>query len=196
MREVNFKLLVTLLCVIIILTTMTLTILLTQQTSQQTSQYITIAQTSKPRETKQITQQGIKTIKVRATGSVKGVPTRIILNLGIETEDRNPAKAYTELIEIARKVIEQLKKTEGVISVETTSITMYYRHTTLTYKATYKFKVTCNIEKAGEILSTAVYLGVNKVYSISYTLSQDKLNELYYEALKLAIREAQKKLNS
>ena len=139
-------------------------------------------------------------VTVTATGTVRLVPDRAELSLGITNSDQKPETAQKKNTEQVNRVIEALKK-QGVEekSIRTDGYNLYPRYE---YRdgqdklAGYEVSTILNVgdltlEQAGTVLSAAVDAGVTNVNSVRYLCSG--YDEAYEEALQKAVAAAERK---
>lgn len=147
-----------------------------------------------------------KTISVSGTGKVSSAPDKVIVSIAVETE--NP-DAYTAQQENAEKMNSVMSALKGLglsdDEIETSGYNIY-SYTTgddsifgarkKVYRATNTIKVeTTMVDKAGEIIDTAVSAGANSINYVSFTLSDEKSNELRSQALDAAVSQASSDAN-
>ncbi len=146
---------------------------------------------------------GGKTLMVTGSATLYAEPDRVYLSLAIETEEpvKDAVEAYSEVVLKAKKVIDELKREEGVVSIKTEYVNLYPLYDwsggekiLKGYVATYSFKVEIDdLEKAGEIASKAVSLGVNRLYGLTFGLSEDRRKSLVNDAIEEAVNDARAK---
>ncbi len=144
-----------------------------------------------------------KTLTVTGSATVYVEPNRVYLNLAIETDEpyKNATEAYSEVILKAKKVIDELKREEGVVSIKTEYVSLHPLFNYVGgekilkgYVASYAFQVEISdIDKAGEIASKAVALGANRLYGLSFGLSDSEKKNAIKEAIGKAVDDARAK---
>ena len=144
-----------------------------------------------------------KTLAVTGFAIVYAEPDRVYLRLAIETDEpyKNATEAYSEVILKAQKIINELKKEEGVVSIKTEYVNLYPMFDYVGgekvlkgYTASYAFQVEISdLSRAGEIASKAVTLGINRLYGLSFGLSEDKRKSIEKEAIGKAVDDAKAK---
>ncbi len=144
-----------------------------------------------------------KTLIVTGSATIFVEPNRVYLRLAVETDKplKNATEAYTEVIIKAKRAIDELKKEEGVISIKTEYVNLNPLYDWVGgerilkgYVASYSFQVEISdLEKAGEIVSKAVSLGINRLYGLSFGLSDEKRKSVEKEAIEKAVNDAKAK---
>ncbi len=144
-----------------------------------------------------------RTLMVTGSATLYAEPDRVYLSLAIETEEpvKDPVEAYSEVVLKAKKVIDELKGEEGVASIKTEYVNLNPLYDwsggekiLKGYVASYSFKVEIDdLEKAGEIASKAVSLGVNRLYGLTFGLSEDKRKSLVNDTIEEAVNDAKAK---
>ena len=141
------------------------------------------------------------TITVSGSGVVNVVPDIAKLNFGISVQKKTASEAMNALSEKASNVIETLTNA-GIKKedIKTTSINLRpvyqwdkdsRKNVLIGYEASESFTVNSSIKDAGNLLSLAVNSGANKVFGISFDVS-DK-DALQNEAISQAMQNARKK---
>lgn len=142
-----------------------------------------------------------KTISVSGTGKVSSAPDTVIVSIAVETEDTDAYKAQQENAVKMDKVLSALKGM-GLTSdeIETTGYNIYsytsgddsiFGSKKTVYRVTNTIKVeTMKVDMAGEIIDNAVASGANSINYVSFTLSDEKSNELRSQALDAAVEQA------
>ncbi len=160
--------------------------------------YVLKETTSSPQEnTKQ------KIITVSGTGQAAAKPNIAAIYLGVRTQAETATKAQSDNAALMNAVFDALKK-NGISDsdIETTSYTLeplmtYPEKETpriVGYVCQNNIAVTVkDISRAGETIDIAVEAGANQVNSITFRLSDDKAVELFEQALKNAVADANKK---
>jgi len=142
-----------------------------------------------------------KTISVSGTGKVTSAPDTVIVSIAVETENTDAYKAQQENAEKMNRVTDSLKGM-GLTDdeIETTNYYIYsytsgddsvFGSKKKIYRVTNTIKVeSSKVDKAGEIIDTAVSAGANSINYISFTLSDEKSNQLRSQALQAAVAQA------
>ncbi|MCD6480403.1 SIMPL domain-containing protein [Candidatus Bathyarchaeota archaeon] len=140
-----------------------------------------------------------KTITVTGFGEASGKADLAVITLGVETEDASAGDAVQENAMRMSNVIEALKNL-GVDedSMETSSFQVYRIYddqgNPKGYRVINSLKVkTMKLDQVGRIIDVAIEAGANKVESIHFTLSDEKMENLKREAYLKAVRDAKEK---
>jgi len=122
-----------------------------------------------------------------------------VIALGVETEDTSAGDAVQENAMRMSNVIEALKNL-GVDedSMETSSFQVYRIYddqgNPKGYRVINSLKVkTMKLDQVGRIIDIAIEAGANKVESIHFTLSDERMESLKKEAYLEAVRDAEEK---
>ena len=145
---------------------------------------------------------------VSGTGKITTDPDRAIVSLAVETQHRDVKAAQSENAVRMNEVIdavralgipsEDLKTTGYTISIirEDGEKAVFDREATY-YRVTNTLLVELkDIQRAGEIVDTAVNNGANRVNFVSFTLSDEKQESLRTEALTDAVNSARNDANA
>ncbi len=141
------------------------------------------------------------TVTVSGSGAVSVTPDIAKLNFGISVQKKTAAEAMNTLSDKVSNVMATLTNA-GVKKedIKTTSINLRpvyqwdkdtRKNVLLGYEATESFIVNASIKKAGNLLSLAINSGANKVFGISFDVS-DK-DTLQNEAITKAMQNAREK---
>ncbi len=143
----------------------------------------------------------LHTITVSGQGSASLTPDIATISIGVQTEDKEAAKAVAENNTKAQEVLKQLKSfgiEEKYIS--TTNFTVYPRQqydnngkpleTTYGVENTVLVRVN-DLTKIGEILDTVVKAGANTISSIQFDVADS--SGAYNKALEAAVADARAK---
>jgi len=142
-----------------------------------------------------------KTISVSGTGKVTSAPDTVIVSIAVETENTDALVAQQENAKKMNTVMTALKAI-GLTDdeIETTGYSIYsynsgddsvFGSKKKIYRVTNSIKVeSSKIDMAGEIIDTAVSSGANNINYISFTLSDEKSNQLRSQALDAAVAQA------
>jgi len=146
---------------------------------------------------------GAPVISVSGNGKVTTAPDRAIVSLAVETENGDVKKAQQENAARMDRCINALK--EMGLTSDDLKTTGYNIHTEMDrdnsgsilpgkvkyYKVTNTLEVTLSdINRTGEVIDTAIANGANSVNYISFTLSDEKAQELRSQALTAAVTQA------
>lgn len=142
-----------------------------------------------------------KTISVSGTGKVTSAPDKVIISIAVETEDTDAYNAQQQNAVKMNAVISSLKAMGLTDDEIETSGYRIYSYTSgedsifgsrkTVYRVTNTIKVeSSKVDKAGEIIDNAVAAGANSINYISFTLSDEKSNQLRSQALDAAIAQA------
>lgn len=142
-----------------------------------------------------------RTVTVTGSGSIASVPDTATLSLGVTTQGKTAAAAFSANSADVAKVIAALKAA-GVASkdIQTQYVSLSPRTTNtgdqvLGYTAFNSVNVTSHdLTRAGSIIDAAVAAGADTVYGPSLTRSDSDAQ--YREALKAAVADAQKKADA
>ncbi|WP_455367599.1 SIMPL domain-containing protein [[Eubacterium] cellulosolvens] len=155
--------------------------------------------TGQPTSSTQEPKQNI--IRVSGTGEVSTRPDISVIYLAVKTQEATAAQAQSENAEIMTVVLAELMQ-EGVDEshIKTLGYTLEPVITypdrgetpmIMGYMCRNSIAVSVDdISRTGEIIDTAVAAGVNEVNSIQFRVSDQKTQELYEQALKNAVADA------
>lgn len=149
------------------------------------------------------TDATLNVVSVNGAGSISVKPDIAFISIGVETENVDAGIAQNENKELMNSVMDALLAS-GLREddIKTTNYAVYERYNYLDngerdkYYAvvnTVEVKIT-DIEKVGEIIDLAAKAGSNQISSIRFGISNE--DEVYNEALKLAMESAKMKANS
>jgi uncharacterized protein len=137
--------------------------------------------------------------EARGTGKASAAPDTAVINLGITQEGATVLEAQSNTNEVAQAIVNGLKK-QGIeeknIKTVNYSVNPNYSfergdsQRITGYTVTQNFEVKSPIDKANSVIDTATANGANLVGNISFTLEDEKLEELRNEARKEAIEKA------
>jgi uncharacterized protein len=141
-----------------------------------------------------------RNLKVNGRGIVEAEPDIALISLGVVTKDKNPQTAQILNDEISKKLINALLRI-GIAKddIKTSSYTIYPEYdyvegkqllTGYTVSHILEVKVR-DINKAGEVIGTAVQNGANQINKVDFTVEDAKY--YYNRALKLAVKDAAQK---
>jgi len=142
-------------------------------------------------------------VSVSGIGTVTVKPDIAYINVGVETQDKDAAVAQADNAEKMSAVMAALKKA-GIKDEDITTLqySIYDRYDYLEngtdvkyYNVTNTVKVTVrDINNVGDVIDAAANAGSNTISSIQFGISNE--DELYQEALKLAMESAKQKATS
>ncbi len=126
-----------------------------------------------------------RTITVNGVGSASGAPDLANIQLGVDVVDTNPGTAYENAntqIETIRGALNELDIANG--DIQTSSFNLYWseqfnRETGMPtgereYHAQHSLNVTVReIDRAGEVINTAVNAGANSIYGLTFGIAND-----------------------
>lgn len=145
----------------------------------------------------------VNVVTVNGVGAITVKPDIAYINVGVETQNADAAIAQDENSEKMNKVMAALKNI-GILEddIKTVQYSVYDRQDYFDggkgdkyYQVTNIVKVTVkDIEKVGEVIDVVSTAGANQVSSIQFGISNE--DEVYQEALKLAMTSAKGKANS
>ncbi len=163
-----------------------------------------IAFTPKTQKTVFAQEENVETsvIEVIGVGSVNAEPDTAIINVGVETMGENVTDVETENKQKINSIIDVLIE-NGVDQnkIQTTNYYMYKRYDYqngqkfLGYQITNSLEFSVGLENdVSQIISNVTNAGVTNVNGIRFVASNK--NELYNNALKLALENAKSKANA
>jgi uncharacterized protein YggE len=144
------------------------------------------------------------TLFVSGSASNQTKPDRVTVSLGVETTNETAEEALASNSDLMNKVLNALKAAgvqENETSTSTFSITPNYNFSADTnegrligFTVTNSIQIQSgNIENVSKWIDTAVTSGANNVNSISFSLSDSKMNDIRNSLLKDAIDNAKAK---
>ncbi len=145
-----------------------------------------------------------KIIIVSGIGVAATKPDIAILNIGVVTQAETATDTQNRNAELMTNVLNTLESNGiGEPNIETTRYTiepvMIYPEREETpkiigYRCRSKLAVTINdITQTGKIIDKVVTAGINEVTSIQFQVSDERIQELYEQALQLALLDANEK---
>ncbi|RLI04293.1 hypothetical protein DRO26_04880 [Candidatus Bathyarchaeota archaeon] len=144
-----------------------------------------------------------KTLTVYGIGTVKASPDQLKIVLGVVTEAKTAQEAASENAERMDRVVKALKGlglTESNLKTSTYTITPIYEYEVkgaqkiVGYRVTNSLTITTeNLDLAGKIIDEAVNAGANRITSVYFGFSDEKLAKLKDEALTKAVKNAASK---
>jgi hypothetical protein len=150
---------------------------------------------------------GLGTMSTSGTAIIKVDPDRVEIELGIKVQKDNAAAAEQEVAKIMDAIRANLAETGVKYEIETGYYNMYpiydYDHFSGTdykivgYEVTHTVVVkTSETGSVGKLIDAAAAAGANKVNSISFTLSDEKKDEITNLALAKAAKNAKAKADT
>lgn len=139
-------------------------------------------------------------ISVNGTGVILVKPDIGIINIGIETSNKDSKISQDENTKQSTQLVEALKKAGiGEEDIKTSYYNMYRerfyndgRQQEGDYKVVHSFEVTVrDINKVGATIDTAAKNGANQINNVRFTMSDNEKH--YLEALSAAIKNAEGK---
>ena len=149
----------------------------------------------------QTTTEKKTTFDVDGEGKVTAIPDTAEINLGIQVNKPTVEAAQKEANEKINKITDELKKLgieEKFIKTINYSLYPEYDYRAGQKIVGYNVNITLKIkvkdfDKINQVIDTATSLGANQIGSLSFTIDDEKLEELKMEARKQAIEKAKKK---
>jgi len=154
-----------------------------------------------PFSVSQTTTEKKSTFDVEAEGKVTAIPDTAEINLGIQVNKPTVEAAQKEANEKINKITNELKK-QGIEEkyIKTINYSVYpdYNYRAGQKIVGYNVNITLKVkvkdfEKINKVVDTATALGANQIGGLSFTIDDEKLEELKMEARKQAIEKAKKK---
>ncbi len=154
-----------------------------------------------PFSVSQTTTEKKTTFDVGAEGKTTAIPDTAEINLGIQINKTTVEAAQKEANQKINKITDELKKLgieEKFIKTINYSVYPDYDYQAGQKIVGYNVNITlqCRVkdfEKINKVVDTATSLGANQIGSLSFTIDDEKLEELKTEARNQAIDKAQKK---
>lgn len=151
------------------------------------------------------TASNAKEISVNGVGAVMVKPDIAVLNIGVETQNKDSKVAQEENAKLTNQLLETLKKLNiKEADIKTTGFNMYRERyyntpdgkpTEGDYRVIHSLSVTIRkIDEVGSIIDTVTKNGANQVNGIYFTVADS--SPYYHEALKNAIENASGKGNA
>jgi len=141
-----------------------------------------------------------RTLTVSGTGIIYVEPDLAKLNVGVQTQEETAKEAAERNAEKMAAIIKALSSL-GINEddIETVSYNIYpvysedYRHI-IGYRVENNLLITIrDLTMIGEVIDETVNAGANKIYGVSFTLSDEKAGEVKLEALREATEAARAK---
>jgi len=156
---------------------------------------------SVPFSVSQTTTEKKTTFDVDGEGKVTAIPDTAEINLGIQVNKSTVEAAQKEANEKINKINDELKKLgieEKYIKTINYSLYPEYDYRAGQKIVGYNINITLKIkvkdfDKINQVIDTATSLGTNQIGNLSFTIDDEKLEELKMEARKQAIEKAKKK---
>jgi len=149
----------------------------------------------------QTTTEKKTTFDVQAEGKVTAIPDTAEINVGIQVNKPTVQAAQKEANEKINKVSGEIKKL-GIEDkyIKTADYNIYpeYDYRVGQKIVGYNINITLKIkvkdfDKINQVIDTATSLGANQIGNLSFTVDDEKLEELKMEARKQAIEKAKEK---
>ena len=149
----------------------------------------------------QTTTEKKTTFDVEGQGKVTAIPDTAEINLGIQVNKPTVEAAQKEANQKINKITDELKKLgieEKFIKTINYSVYPEYDYRAGQKIVGYNVNITLKIkvkdfDKINQVIDTATSLGANQIGNLSFTIDDEKLEELKMEARKQAIEKAKKK---
>ncbi|AUC61638.1 hypothetical protein AA637_11005 [Cyanobacterium sp. HL-69] len=143
-------------------------------------------------------EQIVKTITVTGQG-IESIPTTIAtVQMGVEIEGQNPAQIQQEVAQRTTALLEILRS-NNVEKLQTTGIQLRpnYRYDDnrrqlVNYTATNLVSFETSIDQVGTILDETVNVGATRIDSVSFTATENAINQAQSRALQKATDDAQR----
>lgn len=134
------------------------------------------------------------------TGKAAGAPDRALISIGITESATSVTEAQNKANQKSEAIVNSLKKlgiSEKDIKTTNYSLNPNYDYSNSSqritgYSVNQNFEVKTPIEKANNAVDVATQAGANLIGNISFTLNDDKKQELENEARKEAVDSAKK----
>lgn len=149
------------------------------------------------------TDANLNIVTVNGAGSISVKPDIAYITIGVETEDADAGLAQNENKMIMSAVMKALlSNVSNEDDIKTTNYSIYDRYNYKDNGEREKYYLVSNsvevtirdIEIVGQIIDVAAKAGANQISSIRFGISNE--NEVYNEALKLAMESAKDKAKS
>lgn len=148
-----------------------------------------------------------RSISVSGSGKVSSAPDLVTVSIAVQTENTDAYKAQQENAEKMNAVMDALKGAGFTDDEITTSSYNMYSYKTdsdspfggdkTVYRVTNSIIVeTSRVDDAGNIIDLAVAAGANSINYVSFSLSDEKYNQLRSQALDAAVRQARADANT
>ncbi|WP_415379737.1 SIMPL domain-containing protein [Halosimplex sp. TS25] len=133
-------------------------------------------------------------VSVSASGSVSAEPDRAVVSVAATAEGETASAATDRLANSSSTLRDALgDENLSVESVRTTGYTVYQQETngTTTYVARQSFAATTsNTSEAGALIDAAVANGATEINGVTFTLSDDRRQDLRADAIDAAVDDA------
>lgn len=134
-------------------------------------------------------------VTVSASGSVSAEPDRAVVHVAVTADGENASMATERLATNASTLRDALgDENFSVESVRTTDYTVYEQRDngTTTYVARQSFAATTtNTSEAGALIDAAVANGASEINGVTFTLSEDRRQDLRADAIDEAVADAE-----
>lgn len=139
-----------------------------------------------------------QSITVSASGTVEAEPNQAILRVAVTASGDDASAVRDQLATDAEALVEALRDdglSEDAIRTQYFDISPEHKRdgtTAETYRGIHAYEITLDdVDAAGEVIDLAVENGADRVMGVSFTLSEEKRDELHNEALKQAMGQAE-----
>lgn len=146
---------------------------------------------------------GQKEIVVNGVGVLHVDPDQAVVSFGVMTQATTADRAIEDNAAKMSQVVDMLKAqgiSDNDIKTSRFSLWTVYnedRTTPIGYRVSNQVTVTTkDIDHVGQLIDSAVLAGANQVNSISFSLSEEKIAEIRFQALDLAIEDAEAKASA
>jgi len=154
-----------------------------------------------PFSVSQTTTEKKTTFDVEAEGKVTAIPDTAEINVGIQVNKSTVQAAQKEANEKINKIIGEIKKLgidEKYLKTIDYNVYPEYDYRAGQKIVGYNVNITlqCRVKdfsKINQVVDTATSLGANQIGNLSFTIDDEKMEELKMEARKQAIEKAKKK---
>lgn len=149
----------------------------------------------------------LRVINVRGVGVVKATPDRLVVSMAVESRGQTATEAASKNDDLMNMVTSSLfnlgipRESLRTTSISLQPIYVYDKSgepTLVGYMAINSIEVTLTGEltnKAAEVIDEAIRAGANRINGIWFSISEEQIRQLKYEALKRAVEDARSKAN-
>jgi len=143
---------------------------------------------------------GQKEIVVNGVGVLHVDPDQAVISFGVQTQAKTATQAIEDNAAKMSQVIDMLKA-QGIsdddIKTSRFSLWTVYnedRTAPIGYRVSNQVTVTTmDIDHVGQLIDSAVLAGANQIHSVSFSLSEETIAEIRFQALDRAIEDAEAK---
>jgi len=146
---------------------------------------------------------GLNQIVVDGVGTISIDPDQAVVSLGVMTQAETATQAIQDNAAKMSQVVDTLKAmgiSEDDIRTSRFSLWTVYdedRTVPVGFRVNNLVTVTTKeIEQVGQLIDTAVLAGANQILSVSFSLSEEAIAQVRFQALDLAIEDAQARANA